>query len=299
MIPVGRTAGSLRSGMELAGRTALLTGATGGLGRAIAEALAARGATLLLSGRKRRGAGGAGRRAARRGPPRRCPPTSPSRARPRSWPPRPARSTSSSPTPACPAPGGCRTSAPSELTRRPARQPRGADAARPGAGAGDARARLRPHGLHLLALRQVGDARSPPSTTRPSSACAASPSACAPTSTRSGVGVSIVSPGIDPRSRHVRRLRRQAADPGPRHRLPAAGRRRGACRAIEQNKVEVAVAPLAAARRSPTSPWPARASRSRSPAATPARRPPQRESPIGPSDATRGDATPTSPRMER
>jgi short-subunit dehydrogenase len=39
--------------MELAGRKALLTGATGGLGRAIAEALAANGATLLLSARKR------------------------------------------------------------------------------------------------------------------------------------------------------------------------------------------------------------------------------------------------------
>jgi short-subunit dehydrogenase len=39
--------------MELAGRTALLTGATGGLGRAIAEAMAARGAELLLSARQR------------------------------------------------------------------------------------------------------------------------------------------------------------------------------------------------------------------------------------------------------
>jgi short-subunit dehydrogenase len=37
--------------MELSGRTALLTGATGGLGRAIAQALAGRGAQLLLSGR--------------------------------------------------------------------------------------------------------------------------------------------------------------------------------------------------------------------------------------------------------
>lgn len=39
--------------MELAGRTALVTGATGGLGRAIALALAERGACLALSARKR------------------------------------------------------------------------------------------------------------------------------------------------------------------------------------------------------------------------------------------------------
>lgn len=38
--------------MELSARTALLTGATGGLGRAIAKALARRGASVLLSGRK-------------------------------------------------------------------------------------------------------------------------------------------------------------------------------------------------------------------------------------------------------
>lgn len=38
--------------MELAGSRVLLTGATGGLGRAIAAALAARGARLSLSGRK-------------------------------------------------------------------------------------------------------------------------------------------------------------------------------------------------------------------------------------------------------
>ena len=38
--------------MELAGKTVLLTGATGGLGRAIGEALAERGATLVLSSRR-------------------------------------------------------------------------------------------------------------------------------------------------------------------------------------------------------------------------------------------------------
>jgi short-subunit dehydrogenase len=38
--------------MDLAGKTALLTGATGGLGRAIAKLLAARGTKLALSGRK-------------------------------------------------------------------------------------------------------------------------------------------------------------------------------------------------------------------------------------------------------
>lgn len=38
--------------MHLAGKTVLLTGATGGLGRAIASALAARGARMILSSRK-------------------------------------------------------------------------------------------------------------------------------------------------------------------------------------------------------------------------------------------------------
>ena len=38
--------------MDLNGRRVLLTGATGGLGHAIARALAARGASLVLTGRR-------------------------------------------------------------------------------------------------------------------------------------------------------------------------------------------------------------------------------------------------------
>jgi short-subunit dehydrogenase len=47
------TTDSLRFGMNLSGRKALLTGATGGLGRAIAKAMAERGAQLTLSARNR------------------------------------------------------------------------------------------------------------------------------------------------------------------------------------------------------------------------------------------------------
>jgi short-subunit dehydrogenase len=48
----GSGSGGASSGVDLAAATALVTGATGGLGRAIAQALADRGARLVLSGRR-------------------------------------------------------------------------------------------------------------------------------------------------------------------------------------------------------------------------------------------------------
>src|SRR5262249_58079761 len=47
-----REPASIPARMNLAGTHVLLTGATGGLGHAIARALAARGATLTLTGRR-------------------------------------------------------------------------------------------------------------------------------------------------------------------------------------------------------------------------------------------------------
>jgi len=49
MLAIG---GRTRAALELAGATALVTGATGGLGRAIAAALSGRGSQLVLSGRR-------------------------------------------------------------------------------------------------------------------------------------------------------------------------------------------------------------------------------------------------------
>ena len=49
MLPIG---GRTRPPFELAGATALVTGATGGLGRTIATALGERGSQLVLSGRR-------------------------------------------------------------------------------------------------------------------------------------------------------------------------------------------------------------------------------------------------------
>ena len=99
---------------------------------------------------------------------------------------------------------------------------------------------------HLVFVASLaGKSRQPraaPSTTRPSSACAASRSACEQDLGPKGVGFSLVSPGFIREAGMFAEARRQA---------PARARDRhtqqvGAAvvKAIEQDKVEVTVAPL-------------------------------------------------------
>ena len=261
--------------MELAGRKALLTGATGGLGRAIAEALAARGATpaaqraasaealealaaelpgdghrvlpadLAEPGAAEKLAAEAGDvdvLVANAGLPGAGP------ARPTSA---PRRSTAR-----------C-----GSTSRRRCCWPARSDPAMVERGS-------RPPRLRLLALRQGGEPallhlqrdQVRPARLRPRPARRPR--------RRSGVGVSLVSPGLHPRRGDVRRLRRQAA---ARARAPARPSRSAppSSRRSSANKVEVAVAPLQQRVARPLRARQPRASRRRvARAAAPARRPP-------------------------
>ena len=100
--------------MNLGGRSVLLTGATGGIGSVVAHALAARGATVILTGRRAEPLSALAAELGGRG---RSPPTSRSRTRPRRCSPRPATSTRSSRTPALPASGELTSFSPEEIDR--------------------------------------------------------------------------------------------------------------------------------------------------------------------------------------
>ncbi len=106
----------MRAGMDLSGRSALLTGATGGLGRAIAAALAAKGARLTLSGRKAEALEALAEELPGEGHAR-YRPTWPSPAPRRSSPPKRGRSTSSIANAGLPGAGLLTDFTPEQVTR--------------------------------------------------------------------------------------------------------------------------------------------------------------------------------------
>ena len=137
--------------MNLAGRTVLLTGATGGLGHAIARRLRAAGAELVLTGRRTEVleplAAETGARSLRGRPRRRRRPSS-------AWRASAPTSTCSSPTRGCRA-RACSTSfTVEEIDRALAVNLRAPMVLARALAERDGRARQRPPGLHVLAGRQ-------------------------------------------------------------------------------------------------------------------------------------------------
>ena len=183
--------------MDLEGKRLLLSGATGGIGRAIAEQLAGQGARLVLSSRKGEELEeprpvAAGRRA-----------TATSvvadlaePGRPRSWSSDAGDLDGLVANAALPATGKLEKLQLGGGPARPPGQLRVADPDGPRARPEARREGRGPPRLHRLALREGRHRRGRPSTARPSSGCAASPSALREDLHPHGVGVSIVSPGF-------------------------------------------------------------------------------------------------------
>ena len=178
--------------MNLDGRSVLLTGATGGIGQAIARALAARGARLVLTGRRAEvleplAAEVGGRAVA-------CDLAEASEVER-------LLSECSQRRRARRQRGAARLGRARLVQRRGDRpraggQPARADRAGAGAVARDGRARPRPPRVRLVAVGQGGERRAARSTRRRSTGCAASRSGCARTCATPGVGVSTVFPGF-------------------------------------------------------------------------------------------------------
>ena len=195
--------------MELAGRTALLTGATGGLGRAIADGAGRARGEPRRSAPARPRRWRRSRRSCRARATGSCPPTWPSRARPSGSPPRRGAVDVLVANAGLPAAAW--------LTDFTAEQVSRALRVNLEAPMLIARA-LFPAMLERAPVtwsssprsRASRPARAPRSTTRPSSACAASPSACAADLAPGGRRLARLA-GLRPRSGDVRRLRRQAA----------------------------------------------------------------------------------------
>ena len=224
--------------VQISGSTVLLTGATGGIGHAIARELHGRGGKLILTGRRADVleplAAELGARAlavdlsdSRRGR------SSADGGRRRRHPRRQRRAAGS---------GRLETFTIEEIDRALDVNLRAPIALAHALAPGDGRARQRAPRCSCPRCPASRPRPAPRSTTRRSSGCAASPRPCA-TTCAPAASASPRLPRFHPRRRHVRRRERRAAH-GRRHALAPRTSPRAIVQAIERNRAEVDVAPL-------------------------------------------------------